>query len=115
MLSYRGTRPGKAALEVEGDPIPAKGKLTTGRELAATAWGELQEGTGHAKSETVFNRKTLVCPRGSGGWASLERHPAGDLEKPTGALRQQRAEQWIKILVREVKWSAEQVEPKFNL
>lgn len=37
MLSYRGTRPGKADLEVEGDPIPAKGKLTTGRELAATA------------------------------------------------------------------------------
>lgn len=37
MRNYRGTRPEKAASGVEGDPVPARGRLTTGLELPATA------------------------------------------------------------------------------
>lgn len=79
---HRGTRREKAASEVEGDLVPARGKLTAGLELPATARGERQEGTRHAKSETVCNRETCACPRRVRGRASRERHPAGDLGSP---------------------------------
>lgn len=70
MCSDRATRPEKAASGVEDDHDPARGKQTTGLELPATARGELQEGTGHAKSETAFNRKTRACPCWGQGWGT---------------------------------------------
>lgn len=79
---HHGTRREKAASGVEGDPVPAREKLAAGLELPATARGERHEGTRHAKSETVCNRKTCACPRRVRGRASWERHPAGDLGSP---------------------------------
>ena len=62
--------PGEGSLGSWSDPDPARGKQTTGLELPATARGELQEGTGHAKSETAFNRRTCACPSWGRGWGT---------------------------------------------
>jgi hypothetical protein len=75
MHSYHGTTLEKAASEVEGDPVPARRKLSLG--LAETAQGERREGTDLAKSEKVSSQKGARPPLGQ--WvASRDRHPAGE-------------------------------------
>lgn len=91
MRNYPGTRPEKAASGVEGDPVPpvpARGKLTSGLEFPATARGELQEGTGHAKSETVFNPKNQRLPplgQGAGVPGKTPRWGSGDCQATAAA------------------------------
>lgn len=111
MRNYPGTRPEKAGSRVAGDAVPAGGKLTCGLHLAETARGELQEGTGPAKSEAVSNPKTSACPRGVRGRASRERPLCWGSRGPPATLQQQQAEPHIQILVKITNWCAEQAEP----